>query len=87
MSSSTQHKPTRLEAPNPEQSKESSPTALAKLLDHARQIGITVEDYQEGPDRRIWVYIAEAPDNHSRKIIRKLIDFGFIRWPGKGFWR
>ena len=73
--------------PTPERPTTSSPIALTKLLDHVRAIGITVEDYREGPDRRIWVHITEAANNHSRKIIRKLIDFGFTLWPGRGYWR
>lgn len=71
----------------PERPNGSTPTALEKLLSHTRAIGIAVEDYPEGPDRRIWVHITETPDNHSRKIVRKLIEFGFIFWPGKGYWR
>lgn len=71
----------------PERPNGSTPTALEKLLSHARAIGISVEDYPEGPDRRIWVHITETPDNHSRKIVRKLIELGFIFWPGKGYWR
>ena len=64
-----------------------TPTALEKLLSHAEAVGIAVEDYLEGPERRIWVHITETPDNHSRKIVRKLIELGFIFWPGKGYWR
>ena len=74
-------------APMPERPNGSAPTALEKLLDYARAIGIAVEDYPEGSDRRIWVHITDTPDNHSRKIVRKLIEFGFIFWPGKGYWR
>ena len=73
--------------PTPEEPTASSQTALAELLDHLRAIGITVEDYQEESDRRIWVHLTEAPDNHSRKIVRKLLELGFILWPGKGYWR
>jgi len=73
--------------PTPGRPIDSSPATLAKLLDHVRAIGITVEDYQEGSDRRIWVHLTEAPDNHSRKIVRKLIEFGFIFRSGKGYWR
>ena len=80
-------KPTTQAAPIPDRPNGSSATALDKLLDHARAIGITVEDYPEGSDRRIWVHITDTPDNHSRKIVRKLIEFGFIFWPGKGYWR
>ena len=84
---SPRHGPPTIGTPTPENPTDSSPTALAKLLDHARAIGITVEDYQEGSDRRIWVHLTAAPDNHSRKIVRKLIELGFILWPGKGYWR
>ncbi len=73
--------------PMPDRPNGSAPTALEKLLDHARAISITVEDYPDGSDRRIWVYITDTPDNHSRKIVRKLIEFGFIFRPGKGYWR
>jgi len=78
---------TRQAIPRPERLSSSEHTALEKLLDHARARGITVEDFLDGVDRRIWVHIKEAPDNHSRKIVRKLIDLGFEFWPGKGYWR
>ncbi len=84
---SSKSKPATQAAPMPERPHPSSSTTLEKLLDHARAIGITVEDYPEGSDRRIWVHITETPDNHSRKIVRKLIEFGFIFRPGKGYWR
>lgn len=71
----------------PERPKSSTPTALDKLLSHSRAIGIAVEDYLEGSERRIWVHITDTPDNHSRKIVRKLIEHGFIFWPGKGYRR
>ena len=74
-------------AVRPERTKGSEPTALEKLLAHARAIGFTVEESPDGPDQRIWVHITETPDNHSRKIVRKLIDLGFEFWPGKGYWR
>jgi RNA polymerase primary sigma factor len=80
-------KPTTPAAPWPERQAGSEPTALDKLLDRAREAGILVEDYLEGDARRLWVHITETPDNHSRKIIRKLIDLGFGFWPGKGYWR
>ena len=84
---SPQPNPATQATPMPERPNGSSPTALEKLLAHARAIGITVEDYPEGLGRRIWVHITETPDNHSRKIVRKLIELGFIFWPGKGYWR
>ncbi len=71
----------------PERRPGSDPTALEKLLAHVRAIGFTIEDVSDGPDRRIWVHITETPDNHSRKLVRKLIELGFEFWPGKGYWR
>ncbi len=61
--------------------------ALEKLLTHIRAIGFTVEDSTDELDRRIWVRITETPDNHSRKIVRKLLELEFNFWPGKGYWR
>jgi RNA polymerase primary sigma factor len=74
-------------AARPERTKSSEPTAVEKLLAHARAIGFTVEESPDDPDQRIWVHITETPDHHSRKIVRKLIDLGFEFWPGKGYWR
>jgi len=74
-------------AARPERKNSSEPTALDKLLDQAREAGIAVEDYTEGDARRIWVYITEAPDNRSRRLVRKFIELGFEFWPGKGYWR
>lgn len=71
----------------PQRRSGSDPTALEKLLEHIRTIGFAIEDTLDGPDRRIWVHITETPDNHSRKIVRKLIELGFEFWPGKGYWR
>jgi hypothetical protein len=73
--------------PRPQRRSGSDPTALEKLLEHIRTIGFAIEDTLDGPDRRIWVHITETPDNHSRKIVRKLIELGFEFWPGKGYWR
>lgn len=80
-------KPATHAAPMPEHPNAAETMALNKLLAHVRAIGFSVEDSSNGPDRRIWVHITETPDNHSRKIIRKLIELGFEFWPGKGYWR
>lgn len=61
--------------------------ALEKLLSHVRTIGFEVEEHLNDSDKIIWVRITETPDNHSRKIARKLIDFGFEFQPGKGYYR
>lgn len=71
----------------PERRPSPDPTVLEKLLAHVRAIGFTVEDAPDGPDRKIWVHIAETHDNHSRKIVRKLLELGFEFSPGKGYWR
>lgn len=84
---SPSHGPPTAATTPPGQAIHSSPATLAKLLDYVRAIGITVEDNQEESDRRIWVHLTEAPDNHSRKIVRKLLELGFILWPDKGYWR
>lgn len=64
-------------------------TALDSLLEQVRAQGITVEDEREneGGRRRILVHITEAPDNRSRRLVRKLFDMGFEFRPGKGYWR
>lgn len=71
----------------PQRRTSAEPTALDKLLAQAREAGIVVEDYLEGDARRLWVHVTNAPDNRSRKIVRKLIELGFEFWPGKGYWR
>ena len=73
--------------PKPEQPKDSEPTAIDRLIDQARTMGVAVEDYREDGLRRIWVYITDTPDNRFRKLARKLIELGFEFWPGKGYWR
>jgi RNA polymerase primary sigma factor len=84
---SPQLKPAAQATPMHERSNDAPPTALEKLLSHARAIGITVDDYPDGPDRRIWVHLTETPDRRYRKIVRKLIKLGFTFCPGKGYWR
>ncbi|MFT4194722.1 sigma-70 family RNA polymerase sigma factor [Ottowia sp.] len=79
--------PTTQVVARPKRRPGSDPTALEKLLAHVRAIGFTVEDAPDDPDRRIWIHITETPDNHSRKIVRKLLELGFEFWPGKGYWR
>ena len=65
----------------------SAPTALDRLLEQARALGIAVEDENKDGSRRILVRITEASDNRSRKLVRKLFDMGFEFRPGKGYWR
>jgi RNA polymerase primary sigma factor len=64
-----------------------SEPSIDKLLDQAREAGVAIDDDREAKSARIWVYITNAPDSRSRKLVRGLIDLGFEFWPGKGYWR
>lgn len=79
--------PATLATSQPERPKCSRPSALQILLDQARAAGAAVEEYNDGDSRITWVYITEATDGGSRRLIRKLIELGFKSWPGKGYWR
>lgn len=76
-----------LTAPSTYRQAESKPKALDKFLNQMREAGLVVEDYFEGEERRLWVHITNTPDNSSRKIVRKLIELGFVFSPEKGYWR
>jgi RNA polymerase primary sigma factor len=80
-------KPAASTSPRPERRSGRESAALGKLLGEICAAGIVVEDYLEGDARRLWVHITDTPDNRSRKIVRKLSEFGFEFWPGKGYWR
>ena len=67
--------------------KESESSAFDRLLNYARTVGATVEISQDGTSQRVWVKIADTPDAHSRKLVRKLLGQGFEFWPGLGYWR
>jgi RNA polymerase primary sigma factor len=71
----------------PARPKNPKTTALDRLLEKARELGVAVEDEIELGARRILVRITETPDNTSRKLVRKLIEIGFNFRPGKGYWR
>jgi hypothetical protein len=60
---------------------------LQRLLSYARALGIKVDDYPVGPDRRIWVYLEETHDQYSRELRLKLLEFGFSFAANKGYWR
>ena len=62
-----------------------SPT-LDQLLAQAVELGIRVKDSRLASGS-IWVEILEPGDNTRRRLIRKLLDFGFAFWPGKGYWK
>jgi RNA polymerase primary sigma factor len=65
----------------------SSPrSALDRLLAQAVELGVPVNDDRLSAGS-IWVELLEPRDNRHRRLIRKLLDFGFAFWPGKGYWK
>lgn len=64
----------------------SKPSALDQLLAEALKLGIPVIDERQS-DGSIWVELREPRDNTHRRLIRKLQDFGFAFWPGRGYWK
>jgi RNA polymerase primary sigma factor len=64
----------------------SKPSALDQLLAQAVELGIRVEDSRL-TSGSVWVELLEPGDNTRRRLIRKLLDFGFAFWPGKGYWK
>lgn len=71
----------------PERPQSSEPSALDNLLTQAMAAGVAVDDDRKGSSGRIWVNITHMPDNHTRKLVRKLLAMGFEFLPGKGYWR
>lgn len=64
----------------------SKPSVLDQLLAKALELGIAVNDERQSAGS-IWVELLEPRDNTHRRLIRKLLDFGFAFWPGKGYWK
>lgn len=64
----------------------SKPSALDQLLAKAIELGIPVNDERQSAGS-IWVELLEPRDNTHRRLIRRLQDFGFAFWPGKGYWK
>jgi RNA polymerase primary sigma factor len=64
----------------------SKPSALDQLLAKALELGIPVNDERQNAGS-IWVELLEPRDNTHRRLIRRLLDFGFAFWPGKGYWK
>ena len=84
-------KPKRQAAPrtprDPAQAAGSSKlSALDQLLAMALELGIPVNDERQSAGS-IWVGLLEPCDNTHRRLIRRLLDFGFAFWPGKGYWK
>lgn len=64
----------------------SRPSALDQLLAKALELGVPVNDERQSGGS-IWVQLLEPRDNTHRRLIRRLLDFGFAFWPGKGYWK
>ncbi len=64
----------------------SRPSALDQLLAKALELGVPVNDERQSGGS-IWVELLEPRDNTHRRLIRRLLDFGFAFWPGKGYWK
>lgn len=64
----------------------SKPSTLDQLLAKALELGVPVNDERLSAGS-IWVELLEPRDNTHRRLIRKLLDFGFAFWPGKGYWK
>lgn len=84
-------KPKRQAAPRPPREPShpagaSTPSALDQLLAKALELGIPVNDERQSAGG-IWVELLEPRDNTHRRLIRRLLDFGFAFWPGKGYWK
>ena len=83
--------PKRQAAPRPrrapsEAADASKPSALDQVLAKAVELGVPVKDERPSAGS-IWVELLEPRDNTHRRLIRKLLDFGFALWPGKGYWK
>lgn len=64
----------------------SKPSELDRILAQAAELGIHVDDDRLSSGR-IWVELVEARENKHRRLVRRLLEFGFEFWPGKGYWR
>jgi RNA polymerase primary sigma factor len=63
------------------------PVPVQKLLDAATLLGASVKLEKLSENNRIWIDFSKAPSAPPRPLIRKLVEFGFEFWPGKGYWR
>lgn len=61
--------------------------SMRGIFDAARELGLDVEVGFE--DSRARVFVAEFPqtDRHRRKLVRDMLQMGFVREPGKGYRR
>lgn len=71
-------------ADSPPRSSKSS--RLARVLEQAAELGIRVDD-ERMESGRIWVNLLDTPEKTHRRLARRLLELGFVFWPGKGYWR
>ncbi|HEU4460853.1 MAG TPA: sigma-70 family RNA polymerase sigma factor [Methylibium sp.] len=62
-------------------------SGLDRLLALAAKLEVPVEDGRSRESGRIWVRLLATPDSTRRRLVRKLLEFGFEHSPGKGYWR
>lgn len=70
-----------------QQASSAKSSSLNRLLAQAAELGVLIEDGRSSASGLIWVNLVHTPDNLHRSLVRKLIEFGFVHSPGKGYWR
>lgn len=63
------------------------PSSIRRILDSARALGIEVDVQVDGPRARILVAEIPSMDRDSRKLVRDMLQMGFVREQGKGYRR
>jgi RNA polymerase primary sigma factor len=63
------------------------PAPIRRILDSARALGIAVDVRADGSRARILVAEISAMDRDSRKLVRDMLQMGFVREQGKGYCR
>ncbi|EYC52736.1 hypothetical protein AZ34_00430 [Hylemonella gracilis str. Niagara R] len=63
------------------------PIAVNKALRLAERVKATVEDDRLGSSGKIWVRADDDEQAHMQILIPRLVELGFAREAGKGYWR
>jgi RNA polymerase primary sigma factor len=66
---------------------DANPLLLDRFLKMMVVFGINVIDDRHKEDGSLWVEIMDDCDNRHNQVIRKLTEFGFEYFPGKGYWK